>query len=75
MILGNFQHFSSQLKIQLAFRFFWFVTFRPASHSETLIQGALEIKFYRVKVEANYFSLDPKIRGRNTFEIFRYVLS
>ena len=71
----TFQHFSSQLKIQLAFRFFWFVTFKAASHSETLIQGALEIKLYRVKVEANYFSSDPKIRGHNTFEIFRYVLS
>ena len=51
------------------------MTFRPASHSQTLIQGALEIKFYRVKVEANYYALDPKIRGRKTFEIFRYVLS
>ena len=51
------------------------MTFKAASHSETLIQGALEIKFWRVKVEANFFSLDPKIRGRNTFEIFRYVLS
>ena len=52
------------------------MTFRPASHSETLIQGALEIKFYRVKVEAKYFSLDPKFRGRKTFEIsIRYVLS
>ena len=52
------------------------MTFKPASHSETLIQGALGIKFYRLKVEANYFSLDPKIRGHNTFEIsIRYVLS
>ena len=52
------------------------MAFKAASHSETLIQGALEIKFYRVKVEANYFSLDPKIRGRKTFEIsIRYVLS
>ena len=52
------------------------MTFKAASHSETLIQVALEIKFWRVKVEANYFSLDPKIRGHNTFEIsIRYVLS
>ena len=51
------------------------MTFKAASHSETLIQGALAIKFYSVMVEANNFSLDPKIRGHNTFEIFRYVLS
>ena len=50
---GDLSEFFFTVEDTVSFQVLLVCDFKAASHSETLIQGALEIKFWRVKVEAN----------------------